>query len=93
MKLGFCMLLWATSVDDAHLRLLDDLKATGYDGVEIPVFDGTPDDYAALGKRLDDIGLEALAITVIPANDKRDKRSTGCPITSAMRWICRLRPS
>ena len=53
MKIGFCMLLWTTSVTKKHEALLRDIKATGYDGVEIPIFDGTPDDYAKLGATLD----------------------------------------
>ena len=69
MKIGFCMLLWTTSVDASHKALLEDIKATGYDGVEIPVFDGTPDDYAQIGKMLDEIGLERTAISVIPTPD------------------------
>ena len=70
MKLGFCMLLWATAVDASHRRLMENIKQTGYDGVEIPIFAGTPDDYARLGRLLDEIGLERLAITVIPDADK-----------------------
>jgi D-psicose/D-tagatose/L-ribulose 3-epimerase len=70
MKIGFCMLLWTTQVSAAHRPILEDLKATGYDGVEIPVFDGAPDDYAAVGRLLDEIGLERTAITVIPTADK-----------------------
>ena len=35
MKIGFCMLLWTTSVGTEHRALLEDIKATGYDGVEI----------------------------------------------------------
>ena len=66
MKIGFCKLLWATSVTKKHTHILKDLKKTGYDGVEIPVFSGKPKDYAALGRLLDDIGLERTAITVIP---------------------------
>ena len=37
MKIGFCMLLWTTSVGEEHRGLLEDIKATGYDGVEVPV--------------------------------------------------------
>ncbi len=70
MKIGFCMLLWTTNVTAEHRPILEDLKATGYDGVEIPVFEGTPDQYAKLGRLLDDIGLERTAITVIPSLDK-----------------------
>ena len=66
MKIGFCMLLWTTHVTEEHRPILEDLKATGYDGVEIPVFEGTPDHYARLGRMLDEIGLERTAITVIP---------------------------
>ena len=50
MKIGFCMLLWTTSVTKKHEALLRDIKATGYDGVEIPIFVGTPDDYRKLGR-------------------------------------------
>lgn len=69
MKIGFCMLLWTTSVGEEHKSLLADIKATGYDGVEIPVFDGTPDDYATIGVMLDEIGLERTSISVIPTLD------------------------
>jgi D-psicose/D-tagatose/L-ribulose 3-epimerase len=64
------MLLWATEVTRKHEKILMDLKKTGYDGVEIPVFAGKPKDYARLGAMLDDIGLERLSITVIPSTDK-----------------------
>jgi D-psicose/D-tagatose/L-ribulose 3-epimerase len=70
MKIGFCMLLWTTHVTEAHRPILEDIKATGYDGVEIPIFEGAPDHYAALGRMLDEIGLERTAITVIPTPDK-----------------------
>lgn len=66
MKIGFCMLLWTTRVDDAQRGLLEDIKATGYDGVEIPVFEGEPEEYAEIGRMLDQIGLQRTAITVIP---------------------------
>ena len=41
---------------------MDQMKAMGYDGVEVPVFN-TDLDYAAWGKRLDDLGLERTAVT------------------------------
>ena len=65
MKIGMCMFLWTTSVTREHEALLRDIRATGFDGVEIPVFDGTPDDYAALARMLDDIGLERTAVTAL----------------------------
>lgn len=69
MKIGFCMLLWTTMVGEEHKSLLADIKATGFDGVEIPVFGGTPDDYARIGTMLDELGLERTAISVIPSLD------------------------
>lgn len=65
MKIGFCMFLWTTSVGKKHEALLKDIKATGYDGVEIPVFSGTPDDYEKLGAMLDRIGLERTAVSAM----------------------------
>ena len=69
MKIGFCMLLWTTFVGEEHKGLLEDIKATGYDGVEVPVFDGKPDDYTAIGRMLDALGLGRTAISVIPTPD------------------------
>lgn len=66
MKIGFNLLLWTGSVTEEHYPLLEKLKATGYDGVEIPIFGGEPADYQALGKKLKELGLESTAVTIIP---------------------------
>ncbi|TGP23503.1 MULTISPECIES: sugar phosphate isomerase/epimerase [unclassified Mesorhizobium] len=65
MKIGMCMFLWTTSVSKKHEALLKDIKATGFDGVEIPVFAGQPDDYRKLGEMLDRIGLERTAVSAM----------------------------
>ncbi|MDX8477251.1 sugar phosphate isomerase/epimerase [Mesorhizobium sp. VK24D] len=65
MKIGMCMFLWTTSVSKKHGALLKDIKATGFDGVEIPVFVGEPDDYKRLGEILDRIGLERTAVSAM----------------------------
>ncbi len=70
MKIGFCMLLWTTSIGAEHKRLLEEIKATGYDGVEVPIFDGMPEDYFQIGRMLDDLELGRTAISVIPTADK-----------------------
>jgi D-psicose/D-tagatose/L-ribulose 3-epimerase len=59
------MLLWTTEVTRKHEALLRDIKATGYDGVEIPVFGVEVDDYKRLGDMLDRIGLERTAISAM----------------------------
>lgn len=65
MKIGMCMFLWTTHVTEAHEPLLNDIKATGFDGVEIPIFEGDPDHYASLGMMLDRIGLERTAVAAM----------------------------
>ena len=67
MKLGFNLLLWTTHVVDEHTPLFDRLKATGYDGVEIPLFEGEVSHYQRLGRTLKDAGLGASAVTVLPS--------------------------
>jgi D-psicose/D-tagatose/L-ribulose 3-epimerase len=66
MKAGFCMLLWSTHVTEQHLPLLADIKAAGYDGVEVPLFEGDPAHFAWLGGKLADEGLAATAVGVMP---------------------------
>src|SRR5690606_38010142 len=65
MKIGMCMFLWTTHVTDRHVALLKDIKATGFDGVEIPIFEGSPDHYARLGETLDGIGLQRTAVSAM----------------------------
>jgi D-psicose/D-tagatose/L-ribulose 3-epimerase len=67
MKLGFNLLLWTTHVVDEHLPILDRLKATGYDGVEVPLFEGEVGHYAGLGRTLKEAGLGATTVTVLPS--------------------------
>ena len=71
MKIGMCMFLWTTRVTRDHEPILRDLKATGFDGVEVPIFEGTPDDYRRTADLLDEIGLERTAVSAMgdPANN------------------------
>jgi sugar phosphate isomerase/epimerase len=39
MKIGFNLLLYTGHVTEANYPVIEKLKATGYDGVEIPIFD------------------------------------------------------
>lgn len=67
MKLGFNMLLWTGHVTEEHVPLLKALKKTGYDGIEFPIFEGTPDHYARLGEHLSKLGLGATTVSVMGA--------------------------
>ena len=70
IKLGFNLLLWATHVTDAHMPIIEDLKATGYDGVEVPMFEGDPEHFRKLGQRLKDIGLVGQGVGIMPGGGK-----------------------
>lgn len=65
MKIGMCMYLWATKIGPEHEPVLRDIKATGFDGIEVPIFDGTPDDFKQTAQLLDEIGLARTATTAI----------------------------
>jgi D-psicose/D-tagatose/L-ribulose 3-epimerase len=67
MKIGMNLLLWTGHVGEEHVPILRAIKDTGFDGVEVPIFD--PSDighFSMLGGVLDDIGLERTAVALIP---------------------------
>ena len=66
MKIGFNMLLWTTHVTDDDLPLLEKLKGVGFDGVEIPLFEGDVAHFEKVGKAIKDNGLGCTSVTVIP---------------------------
>jgi len=66
MKVGFNMLLWTTHVTDDDLPLLEAIKKAGYDGVEIPIFEGDPAHFEKVGQAIKDNGLDCTSVTVIP---------------------------
>jgi D-psicose/D-tagatose/L-ribulose 3-epimerase len=65
MKYGFNLLLWTTHVTAEHFPLLAKLKAAGYDGVELPLFEGDAAHFKTVRKALDDHGLACTAVTVV----------------------------
>lgn len=69
MLLGFNLLLWTTSVTEEHFPILEELKRAGYDGVELPLFDGTPEQYEKIGKAIRDNGLRSTGVTVMPSEN------------------------
>jgi len=64
MKYGMNMLLWTTDVNDEHASVLESLKKIGYDGVELPIFEKNLQSFAAVGKRLDSLGLGRTAVSI-----------------------------
>lgn len=64
MNIGMNLLLWTSVVTEEHYPVFAALKNTGYDGVELPVFDGELAQYQAIGKELKNQGLRSTAVTV-----------------------------
>ncbi len=65
MKIGMNLLLWSGQITEEHYPIIRDIKATGFDGVEIPVFDGTPDHFKKLKVELDNQGLKSTTVTIM----------------------------
>jgi len=65
MKYGINLYLWADDMHDGLMPVLEKLKKMGYDGVEVPIFDLDLAKWKLWAKRLDDLGLERTANTVI----------------------------
>jgi len=64
MKTGMNLLLWATHITQEHFPLLAKLKQTGFDGLEIPLFEGDAAHYRTVRAELDKNGLKSTTVTV-----------------------------
>lgn len=65
MKTGMNLLLWSTHVTAEHFPILARLKQTGFDGVELPIFEGDAAHYRTVRSELDKNGLKCTAVTVV----------------------------
>jgi D-psicose/D-tagatose/L-ribulose 3-epimerase len=64
MKYGMNLLLWTTHVTAEHFPLLAKLKQAGFDGVELPLFQGDDAHYKKIGQELKKLGLACSAVTI-----------------------------
>ncbi len=69
MKYGINLLLWTDRMHDGLMPVVEQVKAVGYDGVEMPMFELNEALYADWGRKLDDVGLERTAVTIRGAGD------------------------
>lgn len=65
MKTGMNLLLWTGHVTAEHFPLIGKIKAAGFDGVEIPIFEGDPSHYKTIKAELDKQGLKSTSVTVM----------------------------
>ncbi|GAB5474883.1 MAG: sugar phosphate isomerase/epimerase [Maribacter sp.] len=63
MKIGMNMLLWTNHVTEEHYPIVDELKATGYDGIELYMGEGDVSHYTRLGNHFADLGLGVTTVT------------------------------
>ena len=63
MKIGMNMLLWTNHVTEEHYPIIDKIKATGYDGIELFLGHGDVGHYSKLGRHFAamDMGTTAVA--------------------------------
>jgi len=57
MKIGMNMLLWTNHVTEAHYNIIDKIKNTGYDGIELFLGEGNLEHYSKLGTHFNDINM------------------------------------
>lgn len=69
MKTSLNLLLWTTRVTAEDLRHVELLRASGYDGVEIPIHQPDAAHHAAIGRAIRDLGMRATVSTALPGAD------------------------
>jgi D-psicose/D-tagatose/L-ribulose 3-epimerase len=65
MKFGMNLLLWTGHVTTDHFPLLEKLKKTGFDGVEVPIFEGSADHFKMLRRELNNQGLASTTVALV----------------------------
>lgn len=65
MKIGMNLLLWTTDIDEKLYPILERLKDTGFDGVEVPIGDDREEQYRALGGRIKELEMGCTCVTSI----------------------------
>ncbi len=76
------LLLWGIEMNDEHMPVLEMIKNTGYDLVEIPIIDFDPGKWQKWRTKLDELGLSCVAETIngpgnnAIAEDKAERQRT-----------------
>jgi len=88
MKIGMNLLLWTTDVDERLYPLIDDLKETGFEGIEVPIGDEGNQRYRDLGRRLKDLELGCTCVTSLfeDGNPASAKQSVRAKALDQMKW-------
>ncbi|WP_149304667.1 sugar phosphate isomerase/epimerase family protein [Pareuzebyella sediminis] len=65
MKIGMNMLLWTNHVTESHFDIINTLKKTGYDGIELFLGEGDVKHYTKLGNHFSDIEMGVTAVAAL----------------------------
>lgn len=65
MKIGMNMLLWTNHVTEAHYHIIDQLKTTGYNGIELFLGEGNEKHYGKLGNHFSNIEMGVTAVAAL----------------------------
>ncbi len=68
MLTGMNLLLWTGHVTAQQFPLFEKLKKAGFDGVELPLFDGDLAHYKMVREQLENNGLRCTTVTVVHAD-------------------------
>jgi D-psicose/D-tagatose/L-ribulose 3-epimerase len=92
MKTGMNLLLWTTHVTDEHFPILAKLKRAGFDGVEVPVFEGDQAHFKRIKKALANEGLGCTTVTVAneQANPISSDRSVREAAVERLKWAIEM---
>lgn len=92
MKVGMNLLLWTSHVTEEHFPVLSKIKAAGYDGVEIPIFEGDAAHFKKVRNELDRNGLSCTAVTVVgpEANPISEDAKIRAAAVDRLKWVIEM---
>lgn len=96
MKIGMNLLLWTTHVTSEHFPILASIKQAGFDGVEIPTFEGDAKHYQMLRQELDKQGLQCTTVALVSpeanpiSNDAAVRKAAVAHLKRNIEWAATL---
>jgi D-psicose/D-tagatose/L-ribulose 3-epimerase len=69
MKIGMNMLLWTNHVTEEHFGIVDTLKETGYDGIELFLGEGDVKHYSKLGSHFSNINMGTTCVASLAPDE------------------------
>jgi len=69
MKIGMNMLLWTNHVTEEHYGIVDEIKKTGYDGIELFLGEGDEKLYSSLGSHFSNINMGVTCVASLAPDE------------------------